>query len=559
MWPARSRTSTPHGARRLRQRGNGLVFALLGLLISALGAVGFIRNSHLQARRDAGNAEATILDNLRNATNNAIFESMGQIQNGAPISKNGVVVQPVDVDGESVWQPTIAQLADMGYLPGGWTTTVSTLNNAPYTIAFKRTPSGCVVAACNIEGHVVLEGPIRGGETGSDGAVIGPILTRIGADSGVSLTMSPTRITGFGNTWTLDNPVAGQPSGVVAIRVGTASSAFGQFVRIGDFRDPDLGGNLTVAGNTLFGNGSTRSEFKSTLQVDGKPIEMRDGAGNACVTLHPDGVVEILCKGALDAGTGTFKDIAGHVSTVGPTGIVTGGSVRAEGGFLTNTITAFGSDDPNTIVVKAGDLLVRNAAGTALQVAANGDVSAGNDLVANGNLRARQITLTSSVDEGDACSGAQVAMMAGGGLATCQASRFRATSRYASLGGACPAPGQLATDSTSADSLVCRGGYYASVAGLLSSRVYMSGFSVKHGDFISAAVALPNGCPATAGPVPAEATIYLLPQSDVDTPGNPALNRNAQWTGSGWSITMTDGAGVATQSLAVAEVFCLYP
>src|SRR4051812_7443627 len=143
---------------RRRQRGNALVFALLGLVVSALGAAGLIQNARLQARHEAGNGEATILDNLRGATNNAIFESMGPVQNGAPLVKNGTSVAPVSIDGELVWRPRITDLAAMGYLPAGWTATTSTLNDAPYAIEFKRVPAGCVAAACNIEGHVVLEG-----------------------------------------------------------------------------------------------------------------------------------------------------------------------------------------------------------------------------------------------------------------------------------------------------------------------------------------------------------------------------------------------------------------
>ena len=87
----------------------------------------------------------------------------------------------------------------------------------------------------------------------------------------------------------------------------------------------------------------------------------------------------------------------------------------------------------------------------------------------------------------------------------------------------------------------------------------MAGFAVRHGDYIAASVALPNGCPATAGPVPPQATIFLLPQTDADTVGNTVLNRNAQWTGQGWTIAITDGTGAATASNAVAEVYCLYP
>jgi hypothetical protein len=554
------RTSSRAGVARRRQRGNALVFALLGLLVSALGAVGLIQGSRLQAKHDAGNGEATILDNLRVASNNAIFEAMGLIQNGAAFSKNGVTITPAGVDGELTWTPTIPQLVGMGYLPPGWTATTSTLNAAPYAIAFQRVPPGCVPAACNVEGHIVLLGPIRSGAADSDGAVIGPILARIGADSGVSLPTDPAHIQGFGNTWRVDNPVPGQPAGVVAVRIGTASSGFGQFVRIGDTRDPNLLGNLTVAGNTLFGNGTTSSEFRSALQVDAQLVAVRDAGGNPCVTLRPDGVVEILCTGSLSATSGVFKDAAGHATSIAGSGLATTGTVAADGGMSTTAMTAFGADDPNALVVKTGDLFVRNPSGTALlRVAANGDVTAGNDLVATGALQGGRLTLSTSVNEGDACSPGQVAMMAAGGLATCQGAAFRATSRHARLGAACGSPGLQAVDSVSDDALVCRGGYYASQSGLTSSRVYMAGFAVHHGDYIAAATALPDGCPATASPVAPQATIFLLPQTDAETTGNPVLNRNAQWTGQGWTISLTDGTGAPTSSNVVAEVYCLYP
>jgi hypothetical protein len=82
---------------------------------------------------------------------------------------------------------------------------------------------------------------------------------------------------------------------------------------------------------------------------------------------------------------------------------------------------------------------------------------------------------------------------------------------------------------------------------------------VRHGHFIPAAPPLPNGCPATAGPVAPQATIFLLPQTDAESAGNPVLNRNATWTGQGWTISLTDGTGAATSSNVVAEVYCLYP
>ena len=113
-----------------------------------------------------------------------------------------------------------------------------------------------------------------------------------------------------------------------------------------------------------------------------------------CVWLRPDGVVDILCSGSLSATSGVFRDASGHVTTIAGTGLVTGGNVAADGGLATTSMTVFGADDPNAIVVKAGDLFVRNPAGTALlRVAANGDVAAGNDLVAIGAVQAQRLTL----------------------------------------------------------------------------------------------------------------------------------------------------------------------
>jgi len=555
-----SRRSPWPGGRRSRQRGNALVFALLGLLVSALGAAGMIQGNRLQARQAAGHGEATILEKLRNATNDAIFDGLAAIRNGVAFSRNGVTITPVDVGGDLVWKPAVTELAAMGYLPAGWTATASSLNAAPYTIAFARVPAGCAPSACNVEGIVVLQGPLLAGSAGSDGTVIGPILTRIGADSGVSLPTDPSHIQGFGNSWRVVNPVTGQPAGVVAVRVGTTSSSFGQFIRIGDTRDPNLQGNLTVAGNTLFGDGTTRSEFRSALQVDGQPMELRDGSGTACVSLRPDGTIDILCNGALSATTGVFKDAAGHISTLAGTGLLTNGVVTAEGGLTTPAMTVFGPDDPQALVVRAGDLFVRNPAGTELlRVATNGDVTVGNDLIAGGTVQAQRLTLSGTVNEGDACIPGQVAMMSSGGLATCQGAIFRATTRYASLGAACATTGLQAVDAASGDALVCRSGYYASQSALTSSRVYMAGFAVRHGDYIAAAIALPNGCPATASPVSPQATIFLLPQTDSETVGNPVLNRNATWTGQGWTISLTDGTGAPTTSDVVAEVYCLYP
>ncbi len=236
-----------------RQRGNALVFALLALVLAGITAVSSMQSRRVELKRAAGFAEATVLGALKGATNNALLEGLTDIQEGRAFGRLGVVVTPVLEGADLVWRPSIDQLRGMGYLPEGWTAGRSTLNDAPYAISFRRVPSGCAPALCVVEGQVVVMGAVRDGESTRadapvDGVVLGPILTHIGADSGVSLATSNEVITGFGNTWTMPNPVLGSPAGVVAVRVGNGTGGFGQFVRIGDTRDPRLAGDLSVAG-----------------------------------------------------------------------------------------------------------------------------------------------------------------------------------------------------------------------------------------------------------------------------------------------------------------------
>jgi hypothetical protein len=539
------------GRPRRVQAGNALIFALLGLVVSGIAALGVMQSSRLRAKHDAGAGEASILDAVRNATNAAILEQLVALQAGQSLQKNGIEVKPVPIDGTPTWQPTLVELVQMGYLPAQWTLTRSTLNNAPYTVSFHLSPAGCVNTACDIDGQVLLAGPIRdgsvGGQAASDGAVIGPILTRLGVDAGVSLNAQPSLITGYGHTWGVPNPVAGQPAGVVAVRVGTASSAYSPFVRIGDTRDPNLAGNLTVAGDTVFGatGGAHASTVNGTLQV-------KDPSGAACVVLNPNGTVDIHCAGRLNAATGVYADGAGHVSTIGPDGVVATGRLSAEDGFATPAVTAFAATDPNAIAVNAGDLFVRNGTGTTLM-----RVSAVGDVMATAGVQGRQLTLTAPVAEGDACTVGQIATMTGGGLATCQIGKYRALGRFGLLAASCAVSGQEATDSATGEALICKNGAFASMNGLLSSSVLMATQAVVHGSLIDVSTLVPGGCPATGGSNYVY-TIYLMPGSDQGSATNTTLNRIATPTTTGWSILLTDGVGASTASTAVAYIYCEY-
>lgn len=261
-------------ASAAQQRGNALIWALLGLIISGLGSVAYVRHQQSEFKSQAGQAEASVLSALSKAAHLAISEHMLEIQRGNLLTKtvdtDTITVIPSLVSGESEWHFSTDELRRMGYLPAGWNTATSAINGSPYSISFRRTPVGCLPSQCNIEGAVVLEGAISDPASGrSDATIIGAILTHIGVDAAVSLPHNSNQLTGYGpgGSWSMANPVAGNPAGVVAVRVGTAASAYTPFVRIGDLRDPKLAGNLTALGNLSIGGSST---LQGPLSVNGE-------------------------------------------------------------------------------------------------------------------------------------------------------------------------------------------------------------------------------------------------------------------------------------------------
>lgn len=551
--------TTPPTSRRRRQVGNALIFAMLGLAVSGIAAVGVMQGNRLRAKHDAGAGEGSVLDAIRSATNNAIMEQLDTLQSGQPLAKNTVEVDPVDVNGELTWQPTIDDLKGMGYLPMGWYASKSTINNAPYTISFKRTPAGCVAAQCNIEGQVILSGALADGVAANggpaaDGAVIGPILTRLGADSGVSLATGPANITGYGNTWLLANPVPSQPPGVVAVRVGTSSAAFSQFVRIGDTRDPNLRGNMTVAGDTAFGTPG----HNNTHVMNGQ-ASVRDASGTECVSLDPSGTVAVKCAGAVTATTGTFADAGGGSSTLNGQGLVTTGTVNTQGGLVTPDVMAFGSGAPGSIVLRSGDLVIKDSSNNVLaKVSADGDVSARRNLVAPQQVQGGTLSLSAAVNEGDSCSPGQVALTSDAALATCQLGRYAVSGKFGTFGAQCAINGQTAIDRSSSQQLICHAGVWSGLGSMVGDRTFMGSIEVGDGDVIPESLA--RGCPAVVDTSHWIALAYLVPTIDVNRASNTAIERYTSYDSSrgGWVAYLRDGQNNPTTSRAIAEVYCSY-
>ncbi|MFN7695131.1 MAG: hypothetical protein ACK5O3_13935 [Burkholderiales bacterium] len=575
LYSNRRRQGSP--ARR-GQRGNAVVFAVMALIILALVAITQLEASTVRQRSEAGIAEATVMEAVASATNNMVFEFFPVIQTGGAITKFATTVTPVLIAGELVWRPTIPELVAMGYLPAGWVATTSNLTDGAYTMEFTRLPAGCPIGTCNVEGIVVNRAPVLAEfQAGTnDSRAIGPFLAKVGNDAGVSLPGSSAQISGFGNTWNAPNPVAGTPAGVLAIRIGQGTSGWSQFVRIGDFRDPALNGNLTVAGNGAFGgtlsvagattlNGATTINAATT--INNAPLNIRNGAAT-CVELLPVGQVRINCAGLLNANTGIFADGLGNESRITPTEIVATGRVRAGDGFEgAGGNTAFTRADPNAIRVAAGDLFVRGGAGTLLRITTDGDVVATRDNIATNNVAGQRVSLREQVVEDAPCvatsgplaAGTEVASLNTGGLALCRAGRWTALNRQATENGACTKPGATATADGSGTSLICRGGRWVPTTLMLSNFLLVGTQSVSNGS----AVAKPS-CPSPNAE-PVQALIILVPASD-EIPFDPvtgslgAIARYATDNGASWSVALTSGSGVPMASAsALAHTYCWYP
>lgn len=525
-----------------------MILTLMSLILSGLGVVAYVRNKQAEFKAQAGQAEASVLESLSRAANLAITENMSEIQLGRNIVKtvgaDTVSVVPSPVGGQPVWQVSPIELRRMGYLPEGWNTTTSSLNHAPYSISFRRTPAGCLPANCNIEGAVVLEGPISDPSTGhSDGAVIGPILTKLGVDAAVSLVMTPAQLTGNGpgGSWSMPNPLAGNPAGVVAVRIGTTASAYAPFVRLGDLRDPQLAGNLTAQGDLSIGG---RSAFRANVSLNNAELNLNNTAGTNCLSLLPNGTLSIKCSGVFNTLTGTFKE---------------GLNV----GNLSITSSA-----PDTLMVQAGDFFIRSATGPGyVRAGADGTLQASGGITAGDTMVAPDLQLNAPVTEGSSCAPSTLASLLSGGLAICNNNGlYTALLRFGSPGSACATTGSMALDTNTSESLLCRNGAWVAVNAMVSNFVMMGSHQVLD----SSSVAMPPCRNATAS----YPLLFILPANDAgngasgfyrgaetNPSGVRASNGSGYDIGGSWTVRLpaVDPSSGASASNALALTYCYYP
>jgi hypothetical protein len=437
-----ARLSSGSRSARARQLGALMLEVSLALLISALAAVGTIRETARTNLLKSAEGEAESLSIYRTALQNYVDNNYIQLQGNLPtVAVNGISLPDGDAAGQSR-RPTIANLVGMGYLSPSFPAVLPSLNTgASYDNFIVNTPVGCVTFNCNVNGIAYVNRPyyVQGTEATTrevNGPVVGQMLDKLGAFGVVSVEGEVDNATGvaaggspslFGLNGILlgVNPVAGAPAGVVGAQFGYNAKTNLNYVRIGETRDPALAGPLTVAGNTNLG---ANLSVAGTLAVAG------------ATTLN----------NRLDVNGAEIR---------------TTGDVRVLGNLIAGMTQTLGA-----VCANPGAIAQRSPSGTGMLICQGGSW--------------KNLGLQASA--GDACSNGSVATNASGLGLLCVNSVYRGmdTIIYTGVEGAvCPTNG-FSAQTAAGLNLICKDNIYQSVSDLIGRQGIVSIDIFLHGQTV---------------------------------------------------------------------------
>ncbi len=219
-----------------RQHGGMLLGVIIAVMIIAVLMIGLIRSNIEKANERAGAAQGQTISDLNKALGKYITDS----NNSLALQTSGVIPGVANI-----MAPTLPELQSLGYLSANFSSTPA--NGGSYITQIVLLPAGCVATACNIATRLWLSKPVLDGFTlKPDIKRIGSLLSVVGGNAGFSDPQTPSVIRGAG--WTLANPL-GSIAGSILVINGFGSTVDSNYARMRDSSDPNLQGNLTVAGN----------------------------------------------------------------------------------------------------------------------------------------------------------------------------------------------------------------------------------------------------------------------------------------------------------------------
>lgn len=430
-----------HRTQKARQqRGVSVLSALLALVIFGILMIAQLQASQIKGALDDGRIEGDLIEAKKIAVNQYALDNGDELRNGLPVVHNGITLAVGVTDGESM-SPTVQNLIDMAYLPAA-TAATSSMGGGTYKTRLQLVPAGCAPAACQVVGITYVDRPLtRTGDIQLSNIATTAAVTTLGGDALQSTNINSGTLIAMGGD-TVPNPVAGNPAGIVATKVGYGSGNFGRFLVVGDTRDPQFKNNVSVVGNVVSENG-----------VGVKPL------GSAC------NLGEILTSGQILSRT------AGCVRTVWMDGATQ--QIGAADAAGTTRLLVDGAN---------GTLAMNNAAGTTTAgFTTNGAMS---------TAFADTLVINSSAAVGAACPIANAAVWGVFGsepiLLKCSGGVWESANGLISTpGAACPAEGYPAR-TIAGVSLICRDGQYRTMAdmvgrtGLYSLALYGQGAVVPN-------------------------------------------------------------------------------
>lgn len=560
-------------AFKRKQAGVLMVEMSLALLISALAAVGIMREQIRVETMRSADIEADTLEIYRLALQRYTDDYYQDIQiNTSPITRGTQTLAPGAAAGQTL-QPTVANLIGMGYLPNGFINQTIMVDGGTYENRILREPAGCVATACNVNGFAYVSVPynVRGAAE-VNGPVVGQMLNRLGGQAGVSVPGAAANITGAGSAWggplDIPNPVAGAPAGVVGIRFGYGSNSLLSYVRIQDVRDPNLLGNLTVAGNVSAGGtlNATGATTLTTLTTSGATTI--NGAATVNNTLAVTGAVTGQADITSRTNVGTSDGIAACLRTA----LTSSGNIIARSAACLDRITLNSTAGTVEMRDNANVSRVRMTADTGNLALFNG--GAGQTVLLDsvaGRVQSNVGNFSTSALAGSSCAAfiaGDIAQdsAASGTLLICRGGLWRRTGlEQAVRGTPCPTIGVLAQSSTN-EALICRG-TWETLNDRVSASVTMALWSGNGAATGASAVPVPS---CGVGGVP-DISVSAL-QTGADYGGVPPRNRfEIQVLNSGpWDVipVLVDLSGAAHSDSFTngpynfgwtATTYCQYP
>ncbi|WP_423200728.1 Shufflon protein, N-terminal constant region (plasmid) [Cupriavidus sp. H19C3] len=318
----------------------------MGLALSSVALMASVPWTYAEIEEVQSVGTGNYMANIAEAVNTYTFEAFTDLAKSPTVPTN-LTVGGKTIGVASPLHPTVQDLINFGLLPIGYT------DISPLGLSFRvdLTPTNCGadITACSIPGLVYSTTGYRDavGRVRTD--LLGLAVAKAGQDAGVSYAETPTTITGMSASWSAVNPVAAQPSGVLAMRTGSSSllaQSMNQFYK----RDGSL--NLT---GPMDANNQAMNRV-GNFQSNGSVTAAGNVGANGSVSAGGN-----VSAAANVSGNGVYGNYVQSNGSAYVAGAITANTMAANG------ITSYGGITASGYVTAAGALIPSQGAGQQVQ------------------------------------------------------------------------------------------------------------------------------------------------------------------------------------------------